>query len=74
LTLALYSRSQPRTLVARMLLRERRVAMVRRYQQAKDEADRVSAERRSRSLRLFVAQWAKRHMPERVQFRRRRAS
>jgi len=48
--------------------------MVRRYQLAREEADRVTAERRSRSLRLFVAQWAKRHMPERVQFRRRRAS
>jgi len=48
--------------------------MDRRRQLLKDEAaDRASAERRSRSLRLFVAQWAKRHMPERVQFRRRRA-
>ncbi|MGH2490157.1 MAG: hypothetical protein ACRDF9_01495 [Candidatus Limnocylindria bacterium] len=48
--------------------------MDRRRQMVKDEADRVSAERRSRSLRLFVAQWAKRHMPERVRFPRRRAS
>lgn len=44
-----------------------------RRQRVKDEADRA-AERRSRSLRLFVAQWAKRHWPERVQFGRRRAS
>lgn len=48
--------------------------MDRRLQLVKDEADRISAERRSRSLRLFIAQWAKRHMPDRVRFRRRRAS
>lgn len=45
-----------------------------RRQLLKDEAERASAERRSRSLRIFVAQWAKRHWPDRVQFRRRRAS
>ena len=45
--------------------------MNRRPQLNKDESDRAAAERRSRSLRLFVAQWAKRHWPDRVQFRRR---
>ena len=42
-----------------------------RRQLLKNEAERASAERRSRSLRSFVAQWAKRHWPDRVQFRRR---
>jgi hypothetical protein len=44
-----------------------------RQRLVKEDADRA-AERRSRSLRLFFAQWAKRHWPDRVQFRRRRAS
>ncbi len=48
--------------------------MDRRHQLLKDETERASAERRSRSLRVFFTRWAKRHMPERVRFRRRRAS
>jgi hypothetical protein len=44
-----------------------------RQRMHKADLERASDERRSRSLRRFLSQWAKRHMQERVVFKRRRA-
>jgi hypothetical protein len=73
LTFLLCSRSQPCGAFASMLNAGKEGDMDPRQRLVKEDADRA-AEQRSRSLRLFFAQWAKRHWPDRVQFRRRRAS